>query len=337
MASAKYQKREKTIEAETKMHCEQAMYALLTDVFSRNVDLVKMQYAQQEKEVELQRRTDWIQRTEFLLSEGQKILKSELPEYQNMDTRDGTQATLRDEIASEFSLKYRQANALLHSRAEELDIREEKVKALEHAWKTNAAEDLRKELLEDLELEREAEIADREFQKGFDAGKEEGLRENMAKVRQEGFVNGYALAHQRIAAMLQFKDGTLPHTSTELDFLFNPAHPEHPWNIALEVGKQTGHSSSNIGNIKIPGPSLEGPIRRLSISDFVPKSRPVDRGPPTMYEEFHGRAPMHNGHVIYANKDANGNIDENIDKSGNENAKTASTDPKKEPENLIDL
>lgn len=323
---------EKKAKSETRKLVEDAMHILQMDNLRIRMDLIELESRLKEKEIELQKREAWCKSTEVYLSVGQKILESvlsrgedahsNLTDAEKEKSRDtgmeklrvADKEKLRDELASEYGARYRHVNSSLDSKAEELKIWEEHIKVREETWKAIASDELRKELQNELVLEREAELCDEHYNKGFEDGKEVGIREHMPQVRQEGFTEGYALAHRRFAAMKQLQNGELHHSDPHLQSILDPSHPENPFNIGMAAGKQSVNSSrpfptaqvNRSRHIKHPQPPKAPLSDSASNAENKPQVRPlIDPGSPTWYEKFHGPHKRQDGDVIYANCDAN--------------------------------
>jgi uncharacterized protein YxjI len=222
----------RTIEAEVKANMEQTMHDLILEVFRKQSDLAKIRLDMEEKEIRLQRRADRIQQQELFLSEGQKLLMSEHPEIRLRDATHINMQLLRDDVTSEVNSKIMEANARVKARIERVEIHEAEVEFLKKNWRLHAEEALRGEV----EHEIMGHIAEAEYQRGFEHGKDMGRVEAMEAAHKEGYLEGYAAARKTHDTLMALRLGALPHDSPQLDFFYNPDHPENEYKRGVQIG-----------------------------------------------------------------------------------------------------
>ncbi|KAF2275282.1 uncharacterized protein EI97DRAFT_468215 [Westerdykella ornata] len=239
---------------------------IIAEVFSKQMDLAKFRASLQQREIELQRRSEQIQQMERFLCVGQSLITSKYPETllidptftnqerRSMDPTHISRELMREEIANEMNANYRLANARLDARAEALQLHEQKIELLEQNWKTHAEESLREELRGYLEDEISTSIAEAEYKRGFEDGKEEGLAEGSKAAHHDSYLMGYSMARKSFDAVTALRNGLLPFDSPEVSFLFDPTHPENPFNRGMEIGslgfsgRSSRSASSDLGS-----------------------------------------------------------------------------------------
>jgi hypothetical protein len=249
---------ESTIASEIRARTTTVISEMISEVFSKRMELAKIRFALETKEKELNRRADRIAQQEVFLSEGQKLLKSVHPELRLQDPMDINMRVLRDDVASELHSKYQSAQAKLNAKREELQIREEELSFRAGAWKAQARAELTDELRSMLEAEfaqEKGKIGEEAYNEGLEVGKEIGRQEAQEEIRQKGFVEGYKAAREAQKAMMALKSGKIAHDSPELDFLFDEEHPKNPFRLGMQIG------SGQIGSGQVTsGPSVEAEV-----------------------------------------------------------------------------
>jgi hypothetical protein len=219
----------KHIETSTKKACQEAMHASISDVFSRDADIIKIHHKQQLKEIDLEKREACIRTTEEFLAAGQKYLDSKHPDLLD-NPKDVTLEAIRGGIEAAIAEKYKAWDAQLEYQARVMTAKEEEIEIRQATWKAMAKEELKAELLAELDQER------------------------MEQARQEGEIQGFERANMQLRGRM-------------FDFFF-------------------GESEKEKEQVHIPA--------------VQPKFNALQKGPPTMYEEFHGPARMVDGYVVYA-------------------------------------
>lgn len=291
-----------TLRSEIIKEAQEASQEVIAEVFKKQLDLAKSRAKLQVKEIRLQEQSDKIRQLERFLSVGQAIVTSRYPETLIVDptisSREGRSVDsayigrqlMRDEIAIEMNANYREAEARLDARAEALELREQKTKLLERSWKIYAEDSLREEVRGYLEDEISTAIADAEYMRGFEHGKEQGLAESAKLAHHEGVLEGYYMARRSTDAMMALKNGLLPFDSPEVSFLFDPTHPENPFNCGMEIGSRgfSGSRYDDILDYAFACRLLTHCSSRRSSHDYgSPQSIPV--------------GPRHNGHGSFRN------------------------------------
>lgn len=295
----------KTIEVEVRETSDAALLSMIKDVFHERSELEKQKYELQKKQVDLDRQAKWFSQLEVMLTEGQKLLQSQHREIRLRDPASIELEQVRQYVTDEKAAVYKNANAKLLIKHDLLRAREAKLDLMEQHWKTRARESLEDELRTKLEEEIEARIADSEYQRGFDQGKETGRLEKCENAQQQGFLEGYNMARltqQRIAAL---EKGSIPYDSLDLDFLFNPEHPENPFNRGIQIGSfQVSEKVQKLRAVPKDAAQISNQ-ETANLKDSLKISKaPASR--PTIYEELNGSPARHNGHIILANGNSRG-------------------------------
>ena len=88
------------------------------------------------------------------------------------------------------------------------------------------------------------QIAQIEYARGMEHGKELGRLEAAEHAHTAGFLEGYKTARSTLDKLTAFRNGTLMPDSPDLAFLFDPSHPENPFNRGMQIG-QGGHGGQH--------------------------------------------------------------------------------------------
>ncbi|PSN60178.1 hypothetical protein BS50DRAFT_211028 [Corynespora cassiicola Philippines] len=155
-----------------------AMSTILADLFRRQIAALQNKVNLEKLEASLSKRAQDIQQTEAYLAEGQRILTDKL-RGQKVDTKSLealqiTNAYNQGRVASE--IQYQHIERSWQAKTDSFELRKQNLKMREEACMATARDRLAKELREDIEYELESEVSDVAYRRGFEAGKEEGMR-----------------------------------------------------------------------------------------------------------------------------------------------------------------
>lgn len=232
-------KMRKTVETEVQALTDAAINSLLVDLYHKQVSVEKSKLALRHTQIDLEMREAQSKQSEIFLALGQKFLSAEAE--RGSDTFSQLQIdNARKQGWHEGIASHQHAQAELEAQAIAANIREEKIALLEKNWKTQARERMEAELREALWEEITERIADTEYNRGFECGKEFAQTEIANGSREEGYLEGYRAARVAQDALISVRNGTLPLNSPALDFLFNPEHPDNIFNRGIQIGRHEG-------------------------------------------------------------------------------------------------
>jgi hypothetical protein len=230
----------KNVEEEIQKGMDKALAGMTTDLLNKQFELLAHQAKVQAKERELQYREDRIEQLEVFLSEGQKYayrLSNEeedgLTIAEVIDEHDRRQAELT--ACKEFAdREHKLAMHLqtVHFREAALQMREQQYKAI---MRSSFEAEMREKNMPDMDAKLN-QVADAEYNRGFGAGKVAGRAEAEDEAHQKGFLEGYQACHVTQVALSNFRHGRLARDSSELDFLYNAAHPHNLFTMGVKIG-----------------------------------------------------------------------------------------------------
>ncbi|KAJ4302965.1 hypothetical protein N0V90_001856 [Kalmusia sp. IMI 367209] len=210
-------------EANIRRNYETALEQTISEIFQQRVVIVKQTVEVKKQELDVQAREDLVRQTEQILALGHKHFAG--ADDQDLKTfTDINQELIRAQVAHELAQHDRNANRDLALRTEELNA--EAIEALEAKLKA------------DIEYDIAMRVANVEYDRGFADGKSIGKIEGNDELRSACYNEGYAACHEYEVRMKQFRAGTLSKDSPEMAFLFDPEHPDHPFNRGLQIGRR---------------------------------------------------------------------------------------------------
>jgi len=230
---------------------ETAVQPAIQSLLHQRIEVVKKEAELLERENEIDRREHMsLQLEEFLTAGQRQLFLAREFDDREVRTIEPTQIVFaRAEGEAEAVHKFRKMESDLKVRKKELHIREANLATRETTYKVLVREEVKAELLAELEQELDARVSEaraevkREFagrvdeaayQRGFAAGKTEGLITDHTG-DDEGFIIGHKQC-LRMAFALQ-KLSKILGDGHELDFLTDLEHLDNPYNVGLKVGR----------------------------------------------------------------------------------------------------
>jgi hypothetical protein len=223
---------------------EQAMDAALSDMtmnlVHKQAEMLARAAKVGAKERDLQYRETRIEQVEFYLSVGQKCLDfHRLHEGDRLDMAgvDREHDRHQAELTAKKQIADMEGKVMI--RLQDVQLREEALQMREQQYKAIIRGSLEAEMRETAMSDMEArlnEVADIEYNRGFGAGKVAGRHEAEKETQQRGFLEGYSACRRADIALSKVEHGLIPHDSSELEFLYNAAHPQNPFTIGAKIG-----------------------------------------------------------------------------------------------------
>jgi hypothetical protein len=229
----------KLIEEDMRKGMEASLASMTTDLLNKQFKLLAHQEKVDAKERELRYREERIEQLEVFLSEGQKYVHRQnnkedglsIVEVRSEHDRRQAELTVRKDFADrEHQLAVRLQGVQFREAAQHM--REQQYKAIIH---DSFEAGMREKTMPDIEAKLEA-VADVEYNRGFGAGKTAGRAEIEEETRQQGFLEGYQACHRAQVTLSNFRYGRIARDSPELDFVYDPAHPQNLFAMGAKVG-----------------------------------------------------------------------------------------------------
>jgi hypothetical protein len=230
----------KTIEAEVQTHTDGVINEMLMDLYHKQVSVEKSKLALRHIEIDLEMREAQVKQSEIFLSLGQKFLSSEGEKYGAESFSHLHIDNAREQGRHEGIASCQHSQADFDAQLNSLNLRENKLALLEKNWKAQVSENIEAELRDVLWDDIKKRITTTEYTRGFEHGKEVSHSESVNDAREEGYLEGYHAARREQDTLISFRNGELPIESPALEFLFNPGHPDNPFNRGMQIGRREG-------------------------------------------------------------------------------------------------
>tara|TARA_R110002003_G_scaffold48_19_gene4118 strand:+ start:20363 stop:21241 length:879 start_codon:yes stop_codon:yes gene_type:complete len=231
----------KTVEGEKQQEMNAALASMTTDLLRKQADALSHKTKVEAKERDLAYREARIEQLEVFLSEGQK----QLYHQNDGELGDRTIADVdREHGRRQVELKMQKLTAdmegKLATRLQHLQLREAAQQMREQQYKaiirSSLEADIKGRTMPEIEA-RISEVADIEYNRGFGAGKEAGRKQAQEEAQEMGFLEGYGACRRAEVSLSKVRQGLIPCDSPELDFIYDPAHPNNPFNVGERMGK----------------------------------------------------------------------------------------------------
>ncbi|KAJ8110216.1 hypothetical protein OPT61_g6883 [Boeremia exigua] len=239
----------KTVEAEQQASISNAMSGILTDLLQKQADALTAKAKAQEKERELQYRERKIAQLEVYLSEGQKQLKYELEKQgiRLMSVLD--ESNMRREAELKVKHQFSDIEGKIAIQVERLRHQEAAQKVREQQYKIQIRDELDTDTRKQSACDTDAKIVEgRLTEAAYERGLADGQKVGSAAANQnalrQGFLQGYDACYRTHAAFYDMRNGRVAADSPQVAFLYDPTHPENPYNIGLDIGRMKTATAS---------------------------------------------------------------------------------------------
>ncbi|KAF2005394.1 hypothetical protein P154DRAFT_337348 [Amniculicola lignicola CBS 123094] len=259
-----------SLQDEIKKGMDTTLLSMIQEIFHKQVSVTQQTANLASREIDLKRRASQIEQQEIFLAAGQNLLQRRF-ESDGVVNASLSQQQNYERLAEIKALgRYEQLKNKLDADRQLLSHKEEEMLYRQQHWIAQNRATIESQMRAELEEELGSQIAQEEYARGFEAGKEDGRKEVSDEAMGQGFLLGYKNAQETQNKLVALRTGRLPYDDPSLDFLTNPENPEHLFNRGVQVGQAT--------------PVLENP---------------------TLYSQLMGPRPVHNGEEILANHEPN--------------------------------
>jgi hypothetical protein len=231
----------KSVEEEKEGAMDAALSTMTTELLNKQVKMLGHQAKVEAKERDLNFREARIEQLEVYLSEGQKQLHREKIGDDGGLTKAEIDREHGRRQAELLAMKYiAEMEGKVAIRLQGIQLREAAQQMREQQYKALLRSSFLAETKQKITQETDSgidEVARIEYNNGFGAGKAAGCAEVEAETRQQGFLEGYSACRQAEILVSKARQGLISCDSPELDFLYDPAHPQNPYTMGTRIGE----------------------------------------------------------------------------------------------------
>ncbi|KAF3035948.1 hypothetical protein E8E12_005943 [Didymella heteroderae] len=232
----------KTVGTEKQASVGAAMADTLNDLLQKQADALAEKSRVQDKERDLQYREQKVTQIETYLANGQKQLKWQLEQQGIRAMSKVEEANLWHQVELQMKHRLSEIEGKIEIQVERLRHQEAAQEIREQQYKILIRNALENELREQLAQDMQAKITDvRDTKAAYENGLTDDKKSKDTKSSEDehkqDFLKGYAACYRALTNLHKVRTGKTAVDSPDIAFLFDPTHPENPYNVGLDIGR----------------------------------------------------------------------------------------------------